>query len=312
MVDYLGSASRTGWGEMPQSVRLEVEHLLGDVVCAAVDQRGGFSHGVAARVRTVGGESAFVKAIEVGDELAQMYRQEAHIASRLPATAPAPQCRFVSETAGWFIVGFDDVEGAFPRLDEPEELQDTLDSLTRLAAELTPSPLSDVPTVADAYGPQLVGWRTFVTEGPPADLDSWSVRHLTELAALEATWVVAAGGDTLLHTDLRPDNLLRRADGAVLAVDWAWACRGAAWIDLVALAPSIAAAGVDPDPIIAAHPVTRDVDPAAVDAFVCALAGYWAAACRKPGPPRSPCLRQHQSAFARLAREWLACRVGWQ
>lgn len=134
--------------------------------------------------------------------------------------------------------------GAFSRLDEPGELQDTLDLVTRLAAELTPSPLPDVPTVADAYGSPLVGWRTFVTEAPPADLDSWSVRHLTELAVLEATWVVAAG--------------------------------------------------VDPDPIIAAHPVTRDVDPAAVDAFACALADYWAAACRKPGPPRSPCLRQHQ------------------
>jgi hypothetical protein len=113
MVNYLGTALRTGWGEVPQPVRLEVERLLGDVVCAAVDQRGGFSHGVAARVRTVGGESAFVKAIEAGDELAQVYRQEAHIASRLPATAPAPQCRFVSETAGWFVAGFDDVEGRF-------------------------------------------------------------------------------------------------------------------------------------------------------------------------------------------------------
>ncbi|MBF6335971.1 hypothetical protein IU450_08735 [Nocardia abscessus] len=115
----------------------------------------------------------------------------------------------------------------------------------------------------------------------------------------------------MLHTDLRPDNMVRRADGAVLAVDWAWACRGAAWIDLIAFAPSIAAAGVDPDPIIATHPVARDVDPAAIDAFVCALAGYWAVACRKPAPPRSPHLRRHQSEFAQLAKEWLACRLGW-
>ncbi|MEU6184947.1 phosphotransferase [Nocardia sp. NPDC047038] len=213
---------------------------------------------------------------------------------------------------GWFVAVFDDVEGAFPRLGEPGELRDTLELVTRLATELTPSPLADVPTVAEAYEPELTGWRTFVTEGPPADLDSWSLRHLTKLAELEAAWPTAAEGNTLLHTDLRPDNMLRRPDGAVLAVDWAWACRGAAWIDLVALAPSIAAAGVDPDPIIATHSVTRDVDPVAVDAFVCALAGYWAAACRKPGPPRSPRLREHQSRFARLAGAWLACRLGWQ
>jgi thiamine kinase-like enzyme len=36
-------------------------------------------------------------------------------------------------------------------------------------------------------------------------------------------------GDTLLHTDLNPHNLLI-ADRAYL-VDWAWATRGAAWLD---------------------------------------------------------------------------------
>ncbi|WP_063050716.1 hypothetical protein [Nocardia arthritidis] len=163
MVNYLDTALRTERSEVPQPVRLEVERLLGDVVCSAVDQRGGFGHGVAVRVRTGGGEPAFVKAIEAGDELAQVYRQEAHIASRLPATAPAPRCRFVSEIAGWFVAGFDDVEGAFPRLDEPGELRDTLALVTRLATELTPSPLSEVPTVADAYGPQPSSARSPAT-----------------------------------------------------------------------------------------------------------------------------------------------------
>ncbi|MGY1944590.1 phosphotransferase [Nocardia asiatica] len=312
MVDYLDTASRIRFAELPHPVRLEVERMLGDAVCAAVDQRGGFSHGVAARVRMVGGGAAFVKAIAMADALAPVYRQEARIAARLPVTAPAPRCRFSGEIAGWFVAGFDDVEGTFPRLAEPGELRDTLDLVTRLARELTPSPLTDVPTVARAYGPELVGWRTFAIDGPPADLDGWSSRHLTKLAGLEATWPAAAMGDTLLHTDLRPDNLLRRADGVVVAVDWAWACRGAAWVDLVALAPSIRAAGVDPDPVLATHPVTRDVDPAAVDAFVCALAGYWTVACRKPGLPRSPHLREHQSAFARITVEWLACRLGCQ
>ncbi|MFI2279897.1 phosphotransferase [Nocardia beijingensis] len=312
MVDYLGGLSRIKWAELPEQVRAEVERLLGDDVRGADDQRGGFSRGVAARLRTVGGDAAFVKAIEMTDELAEVYRKEARIAARLPATAPAPRCRCTTEIAGWFVAVFDDVEGAFPRFDQPEELRGTLDLLTRLATELTPSPLLDVPTVAESYGPELIGWRTFVAEGPPVDLDGWSTRHLTELAELEAAWPTAAVGDTLLHTDLRPDNLLRRADGVVLAVDWSWACRGAAWIDLVALAPSIAAAGVDPDPILATHPVTRDVDRAAVDAFVCALAGDWAAACRKPNPPRSPRLRAHQSMFARVAEEWLACRLGWR
>ncbi|WP_454196158.1 phosphotransferase [Nocardia sp. Marseille-Q1738] len=310
MLDYEDTACRIGWTELPDAVRAGIERVVGDAVCAAVDQRGGFSHGVASRVRTAGGAAVFVKAIEAQDGLAPAYRAEARVAGRLPATAPAPRCRFAEDIEGWFVAGFDDVAGVSPRLSDPRELRDTLDLVTRLATELTPSPVPDVPTIAEAYGPVLVGWRAFAAEGPPPDLDGWSVRHLAALAELEATWSAHAGGDTLLHTDLRPDNMLRRADGVVLAVDWAWACRGAAWIDLVALAPSIAAAGVDPEPIIATHPVTRDADREAVDAFVCALAGYWAAACRKPGPPRSPHLRAHQAAFARLAGDWLACRLG--
>ena len=106
--------------------------------------------------------------------------------------------------------------------------------------------------------------------------------NLDRLAELESTWSEPAAGDTLLHTDLRPDNMLRDRDGAVWVIDWAWSCRGAAWIELVSLAPSVAARGVDPDQILAAHSSTRDVDPAAIDAFICALVGYWEHNSRLP------------------------------
>src|SRR5438552_9903126 len=39
-------------------------------------------------------------------------------------------------------------------------------------------------------------------------LDPWSRLHLDQLADLEATWADHAAGDTLLHADLRADNLL--------------------------------------------------------------------------------------------------------
>ncbi|MFD0360269.1 phosphotransferase [Nocardia sp. GCM10030253] len=53
------------------------------------------------------------------------------------------------------------------------------------------------------------------------DLDEWSLRHLDRLAELESTWWTAAAGETLLHTDLRPDNMLLGSDGTVVVVDWA-------------------------------------------------------------------------------------------
>ncbi|MFQ6398988.1 hypothetical protein ACLMAJ_36820 [Nocardia sp. KC 131] len=110
----------------------------------------------------------------------------------------------------------------------------------------------------------------------------------------------------------RQRNMLLRPDGTVVVVDWAWPCRGAAWVDLVSLAPSIAASGIDPDPILATHPTTRDTDPAAISAFVCALTGYWTRKSRRPAPPRSPKLRRYQAHAAYVSTEWLSRRLGWQ
>ena len=46
-----------------------------------------------------------------------------------------------------------------------------------------------------------------------------------ELAGLEATWATHAAGTTLVHADIRADNLLLTDDG-VMVVDWPHACRG--------------------------------------------------------------------------------------
>ncbi|MFG2476526.1 hypothetical protein [Streptomyces fagopyri] len=50
------------------------------------------------------------------------------------------------------------------------------------------------------------------------------------------------GGDTLLHTDFAPDNVLI-VGGRAHLVDWAWPTRGAAWIDPGALALRLMDAG---------------------------------------------------------------------
>ncbi|MFF0530065.1 phosphotransferase [Nocardia amikacinitolerans] len=305
------SGNRIRWGELPSGVRAEVEHRLGARVRAATTQPGGFSHGLAARLQLRDGRSVFVKAISTEDSLAAMYRIEFETASRLPSTVPTPAVRFALETQGWLITVFDYVPGRHPRLDREADLAAVLGVIEQLAIALTPSPLPDLPTIAQDYGPQLQGWRRFAEQQPPADLDRWSLRHLDRLADLEATWTRDAAGETLLHTDLRPDNMLLQPDGTVVILDWAWPCRGAAWIDLVALTPAIAAHGIDVNQLLTTHPTTSAVYPDAISAFLCALAGYWATKSREPAPPRSPGLRRYQAHSARITTDWLSRRLGW-
>ncbi|WP_280313846.1 phosphotransferase [Nocardia wallacei] len=311
MVVEDSTSFRTEWAELPRSGRAELERGLGGEVRAAAGQAGGFTHGLAARLVLADGRRAFAKAIPVDDALAGMYRAEAGVAAGLPRSVPAPPLRFTAEIDGWFAMVFDDVAGRHPRLREPADLAAVLATVERLADALTPSPLPGMRAVTDSYGRALSRWQQFAEHGPPPDLDDWSRRNLDLLADLESTWPTHCAGETLLHSDLRPDNMLLGSDGIVCVVDWAAPCRGAAWADLVILAPSIALDGVDPDPILTAHPLTRAVDPAAIDALVCALTGFWTYNSRLPVPPRSPRLRAHQARSGAVTREWLRRRVGW-
>ncbi|NNH73654.1 phosphotransferase [Nocardia uniformis] len=311
MIVFEGVAQRDEWRELPESVREAVVDGLGGPVVSAVNQRGGFSHGMAAVLVLADGSRAFAKAIRADDALAGPYHAEAAAAQGLSELVPTPAVLFTVERDSWFVVVFEFVAGRHPQLDRPEDLHAVLGLLDRMAEALTPSPLPETPWVAEVYGPQLRRWSVFAEQGAPQDLDPWAMRNLDRLAALEERWLEWADGETLLHTDLRPDNLMVTADGSAMVVDWAWPCRGAAWIDLAFLAPAIAAAGIDPDPILAEQPVTRDLDPMALDSSLCALAGHWAAQSRLPVPPRSPGLRAYQARAAQTSLAWFKSRIDW-
>jgi hypothetical protein len=77
-------------------------------------------------------------------------------------------------------------------------------------------------------------------------------------------------GETLLHGDINPDNLLIGPDGNVTIVDWAWPTHGAALIDPACLAIQLIAAGHTPDEAerwAARCTAWQQASPAAIDAF---------------------------------------------
>ncbi|WP_328397954.1 phosphotransferase family protein [Nocardia sp. NBC_00416] len=297
---------------MPVAVRAGIEDRLGARVRSASTQPGGFSRGMASRLELADGRTVFAKAIPTEEQFAYRYRIEADTAACLSPQVPAPALQFTLETDGWLVLVFEDIQGRHPEFDRPTELTAVLDVLENLARTLTPSPLPEVPTLSAEYGPKLSSWRALATGGPAGDMDGWVRRNLDRLAALESQWEPAAVGGSLLHTDLRADNMLLRPDGTVIVVDWSWPCVGASWADLVFLAPALALQGVDPEPILASHPVTRDVDPHAITAVVCALAGYWTRESRRPGNSQSPALRRHRVESGRATIAWLQRRVCWE
>src|SRR5437773_7428408 len=116
------------------------------------------------------------------------------------------------------------------------DLNAVLHAIAQLNEILTPAPLDATP-VSDYLRQDFSAWRALASPSvlPPASLllDEWSRRNLDRLARLESAWDEVAAGHTLLHTDLRADNVLITERGEVLFVDWPHACIGAAFVDTV-------------------------------------------------------------------------------
>ncbi|MFE6857278.1 phosphotransferase [Nocardia sp. NPDC057668] len=288
MTDTARGVDRARWEQLPGPVRGAVEERLGARVVGVGAVTGGFSHGMAARLELGDGRAVFGKAIRTDDRLIESYRTEAATGLVLPPGVPAPRMLFSVSVADWLVMVFEFVAGRHPRFDRPAELIAAIEAVECALRVSTPAPVAGLVGIEDALGPSFTAWRDFSAGGPPADLDPWARAHLDELAALESQWSLGVAGDTLLHNDLRPDNMLLRADGTVALVDWAWTCRGAAWVDLACLLPELLDAGADPDRVLT-RPLVAAVDPRAIDALCCALCGFWERNSRLPAPAHRNC-----------------------
>lgn len=305
--------TRVDWQDVPLPVRRAIEQVCGAPVTEAQTQPGGFSPGVAARVRCADGTRCFVKAAsaELNPDTPLLHRQEARVLAGLDSliTAghlPVPRLCGTVELGPWFALVVDDVAGRQPALPwRDDELDAVLATLDRLAEALTPAP-APVSTVAQYLGTDFTGWRT-LSRAPDDDrIDPWSRARLPGLAGLEATWAAHAAGSTLLHADIRADNLLLTSD-RVMVVDWPHACRGAAFADLVFFAPSVAMqGGPEPASLLARSRAGRNARPESLAAVVCALAGYFTEHSLRPPPPGLPTVRPFQAAQAEVTRRWLA------
>jgi aminoglycoside phosphotransferase (APT) family kinase protein len=313
-VNVRAAGVRAEWDVLPAQVRAAIESHLGSPVISATNQVGGFSPGLAARVRCANGRRAFVKAagLVLNPETPGMYRDEIRIAGALPAPTPAPRLRYSYDDGDWVVLVFDEIDGAMPEMPwRPANIRLVLDGLAELAQVLTPAPISDVPTIAEKLGDDLLGYRR-LRDDPPADLDPWERRNLGRLADLASATASTMDGDTLLHVDIRADNILIGADGRAYFVDWPHASLGAPWVDMVAFGLNATLYGVDPEPLLAGQPLLAGVDPWHITALLAGLAGYFAEGSRRPAPPGLPTLREFQRVQGVAAVDWLRRRTGWE
>jgi hypothetical protein len=306
------AGQRLAWTDLPAHLRAATERWLGGAITRADTQPSGFSPGVAARLGCANGRRCFVKAVgPIPNPTSPAYhRREAAIVAALPVTAPVPRLLWTLDEGdgGWIVLAFEDIEGVHPAQPwRDAELTRVLEAFAKLASVLTPSPIAARPA-SEVVATDLRGWHRLCAH-PPAGLDAWSARHLSALAALEADAPRAIAGETLIHFDLRADNVLLTPDRVVI-VDWPHAAIGAAWADLVFFAPSVGMqGGPPPSELVRRFAPARGAAARDLTAVIAAVAGFFTAQALDPPPPGLPTLRPFQAAQGVVARAWLAERL---
>ena len=301
------TARRLEWQFLPPHIRSLIAERCGSPVVSADSQGAGFTPGFASVLTCEDGSKHFVKAASVKAQrlFAESYREELRKLGDLPETVPAPRLLWVHES-DWVVLGIEYVESRAPRRPwRPADLAATLDALETVAEQLTPAPdVLELDPFGDEFGEMVAFWDHVRAVSP-------DLPHLEEAAALAARFAEATTGDTVVHTDVRDDNVLIDGSGRAWICDWNWPVRGAAWLDTVFFLIGPRGDGLDADAVLAERALTRDVPAEHVDIVLALLAGYFLKQKDDPVPPASPYLRQHQAWQGEVVWAWLAERRGW-
>ena len=296
------------WARVPAAVKAWAAALGGGEPSEVRDLHGGFSPGAAARLECPRG-ALFVKAVgeELNPESPALHRREAVISASLPPSPAFPVFLDVYDDGGWVALAFEAIEGRLPHHPwDRAELDAVVRALERAHDSLTPSPAEHLEPAERHFERLFGGWAELAASGDTAGLDAWSRDHLLQLAELEAHWPAAIEGRTLVHGDIRSDNILMSRAGPVF-VDWPHAAVGTPVFDLVAWAPSVVLeGGPPPEALVAAHRPTRSADPEVVS--VRSSPRSAASSCRTHSGRRHPVFPPSDRFRRRRARSrWPGC-----
>ncbi|MFJ2817392.1 aminoglycoside phosphotransferase [Streptomyces sp. NPDC087294] len=192
------STTRIGLDQLPADTLSAVERYTGPLL-TAVEATEGFNSEIAVRAASAAG-AWHIKGLRTDHPRAWTQHREATVAPFLDGLAPALSWRV--EVGGWDLLGFEVLDGRH--------------------ADYSPgSP--DLPEVAALLR------RLGETRCPGIELRRAEQR--LESYAVHADDLRFFAGERLLHTDLNNANVLVDRDGRAWLVDWAWATRGAGWLD---------------------------------------------------------------------------------
>jgi hypothetical protein len=291
--------TRPGWDDLPAPARAAIEYRCGKVIHAQVAS-GGRNADFSATLHLADGRVFCKGTADANGPRGRAQRHEAYLNSWLPSVAP--RLLWVSEVNEWSLLGFEHVDGRHADLSPGSpDLAPVAEAVAAIGDELAHC-AARAPRLADKWM-WLSGWKRLASA--PDDLDVWARDRLDQLLEWEARGIEWAAGDSLVHADLHPLNILV-GDGRARIVDWAWSRKGDAATDAALLVIRLIHAGHTPESAEAwagLLPAWRAAPETKITAFAVSIWGAWEYLQRDDPLP-------HRAALTSAARRWAAHRLG--
>jgi hypothetical protein len=236
---------RTAYASTPEVVRNWVDDTLGSPVVEAADQVGGMSPGCATRLRCADGTRAFVKAVgtDLNPDTPTLFRREITALTLLGSHPLWADLRASYDDGDRVALLLEDIEGRHPDLaddatmDRLVSMTDELGTVLRdrvdtedvqhlVGSVLMKPGLTDLASVLRNWLPAF----DELARLPDAPVPAW-VRDDAEDWQERMARLTVGRADTLVHWDIRVDNLLQRPTGEIVFLDWGAAGVGRAWLD---------------------------------------------------------------------------------
>ncbi|SDP12515.1 Phosphotransferase enzyme family protein [Pedococcus dokdonensis] len=320
-LDYRHTTTRPDFAQLPSAVRAGIEAAAGAAVEVAFPSvTTGFTGAYAGLLALRDGRRVFAKAAGPAAPFAlEAIPREAEILHRLGGRVTAPTAVGAAAVDDWQLLVLEAIDGHLPGMPWTDTDADAAHAACLELAALDPTAVAELTETSLAVevgaDPAALGCLDELANGArawPHGIPPLSPQAARELAGLGGLAAHALVGDRLVHSDLRPDNILVTPGGRARFVDWNWVARGPAWCDYVGLLPLMSHDGLDVDAMVRRSPLLDGVDAEAVDAFLAVLTGYFIAACEQPVVPGSQSLvRAHQRHLAKAFLALLSHRRGW-
>ncbi|HAF09142.1 MAG TPA: hypothetical protein DCK98_03550 [Chloroflexi bacterium] len=316
-----GAEAKPPWSAVPRPIKDEVAKLLGSPVARAERVYGGYAPSATFRMLLRDGRRAFMKGtypLSTDSGVKWDLMNEEHIYQECAAFMRpwAPEYFGGATAEGWHVMVLEDVG--------PETMPPWTPAKAKACAR------SYAAFHANTYGKPLPRWLSRIEHQDFAPFwdrlaSSGELRGTASLArhrAAEAEeWLDVAlpvfreratrllklrPPFVFMHFDTRSDNI--RLQRKLLRIfDWNFACAGPMEFDVVAFAQAIAMeGGPPPERVIAEYDLVLPLRPAALDASIAGIAGYFADRAWRPAVKGLPRIRSVQRRQLRSTLAWAA------